>query len=145
MAGKQKKRRINTLFYAGLTTLMLALFPGCVSIIPEREYYRKILNMPYVENKFDCTDKTQLYKNLLSEKGYDARHVIGSYPKKGKSVNHSWIEYTDNNGIIRLIDPTINEIISGFPRQDYKNYSGVCFVYFEKDEDTVTIGYSMYK
>ena len=101
--------------------------------------------MPYVKNKFDCTVKTELYRNLLKEKGYDARHVIGSYPKTEKSINHSWVEYTDKNGIIRLIDPTINEIISGFPRKYYKNYSGICFVYFEEDEDTVIAGYSMYK
>ena len=145
MAGKQNIKGIKALLYTGLAALILSVFCGCGSIIPEKEYYREILNMPYVENKFDCTEKTQLYKNLLSEKGYDARHVIGSYPDKEKSVNHSWVEYTDKNGIIRLIDPTINEIISGFPRNYYKDYGGVCFVYFEEGKDTVSVSYSMYQ
>ena len=133
------------MIYVCLAALILSVFSGCSAVIPEKEYYREILNMPYVENKFDCTEKTQLYKNLLNEKGYDARHVIGSYPEEEKSVNHSWVEYTDKYGIIRLIDPTINEIISGFPRNYYKDYNGVCFVYFDESMDTANVSYSVYQ
>ena len=55
MAAKKKNSGIKAVIYAGLAILMLSIFSGCVSTIPERKYYREVLNMPYVKNKFYCT------------------------------------------------------------------------------------------
>jgi len=138
-------RRFEITACAVLTAVALSVSSGCVYKIPERKYYREVLNMDYIENKFDCTGKTELYKNRLKEKGYDARHVMGIYPAQAGSINHSWVEYTDNNGITRLIDPTIKATVSGFPTSYYPDYRGIFFAYLNQDHDTATASYSVYQ
>ncbi len=100
-----------------LTLLILWVSVGCAQIrIPEKAYYREVLNMPYA-GKYDCKAKAKLYWSRLREKGYDARMAIGTIEGDG----HCWVEYTEE-GVTRLVDPSIADVASGYPKYTYRDY-----------------------
>ena len=117
MLFKGNNSKAGLLFIKGVVILMATVFVGCTHIkVPEEAYYRQVLDMPYTD-EFDCKAKAKLYWRRLKEKGHDAKIVIGIIDGQG----HCWVEYTED-GVTRLIEPTIKEMPSGYLRDGYHDY-----------------------
>ena len=89
---------------------ILPILPSCLPTIytPEYNMLRKIENMPYLNNKFNCVDKAILYHRHLQKNGIESRVVSGRID--GHKVHQSWVEAysTPNDRLFKTLIATFS-------------------------------------
>ncbi|MBI5872140.1 hypothetical protein HZB88_03570 [archaeon] len=115
--GKMKTLR-DIIKFALLGTGLAAIISCATVKILEKDILEEIRNRPYIKYVYDCKNKSMSYYALLKKKGYDAWVAYGTLEGEG----HAWVEYRDEEGIIRLIEPTGYSLCSGKPREKCKSF-----------------------
>ena len=112
----QKHCLILAVVCAGV--VIACLFQGCAGYyFPEQAKITEIEQSKYARYKNDCIDKAIAAHRHLTSTGHMSR-VVSGYVTGNRP--HAWVE-AEKDGEWYLIDPTVLDIVDGYPIEQYEN------------------------
>ena len=107
-----------------ITLIMLLIitagcwFSGCNEhYLPEQDKVTEIEQSAYVHPGNDCVDKSIRLGRYYKSKGI--KHIVVSGFVSGNR-EHAWVEVW-RDGTWYLVDPTVTDVIDGYPVEQYKD------------------------